>query len=221
MLQRLHKVGSFNVLQHVEMGTKPCMFIILYTMNPHLASTPIGFESVRGIVNEKPRIQHAGGQCHMLAKQCACKEVTAVIVEYASCTCVCMIRTHPHVHTKYTLKLNDTKNIGTIKPKNFFNSFLSSLGTGLTGTAAGFLPPLALFACVVSVSLAAPRFRFGLASGVWAGLALLDFLLGDLQEGEHLAFDFGAAFAFAFDFGAFWALDFGVALALVCRWAGF
>ena len=67
MLKRLHKVGSFNVLLHVGMGPKPCMFTILYMTNSQLASAPIGFEFVRGIVEEKPKIQHAGGQCDMLA----------------------------------------------------------------------------------------------------------------------------------------------------------
>ena len=104
------------------------------------------------------------------------------------------------------------------------------MGTGLTARAAGFVPRLAHFGSVVSVSLAvslaAPRFRFGLVSGVAAALALLDFLAGDLREGESLDFgvalaalDFGAALAF--DFADALAFGFGVALALVCRRAGF
>ena len=104
---------------------------------------------------------------------------------------------------------------GTIKLKNFFNSFLSSMGTGLT-QAPGFFPPLAHFGSMVSLFLASPRFRFSLASGVAAALALGDFLAAGLQEGESL--DFGVRLVF--DFGAALAFDFGAALARVRR-AGF
>lgn len=108
MPQSSDKVGSFDVLPHIRVGSQPSMAAAATIFNkshPHVATTPVGLKLVLGSITEKPRMSKK--QEIMDGNRSKDQSVGVELSNGNQAPVAQVCCTHTHLHNIHCSKCND------------------------------------------------------------------------------------------------------------------